>query len=211
MKIRLLGLFLVPLIINNYSMISQATNKLNTVSITPSFTNNFDGLQELLGLNERSVTIRRKQTVQLAKKFIGPFYTRPKDQEYQKKLVRIDFQNPTNSAYIKAIAVLDKSYPVSAKYIRTATQFEYEELRKQLIINLVQKLKKENKYSVKMQILMQESTKIYQEFRLKSVTKEEAINQAKLLLIKYPYQVAIIKATVGNQTVANTKFVKFRL
>ncbi len=177
---------------------------MNTVS------NSFEGLEELLAYNERSVKLQRQQTAQFVKKFIGPNFTGERTQDYLKKLLPIVSKKSSNAEYYKAVALLDKNYQVDAKYIRTATEFEYEQLRKQFIKNLVDNLKKSGKYSKNFQTLELEASNIYKDYKTKTISKSDAVASSQALINKYPNEVAIIKKNIANQTVAKTKFIKFQ-
>ena len=116
----------------------------------------------------------------------------------------------SNAEYRKAVALLDKNYYSDAKYIRTATEFDYEQLRRQFIVNLVDNLKKSGSYSKNFQTLELEASSIYKGYKNKTISKSDAVAKAQALINKYPNEVAIIKKNIANKTVANTKFVKFR-
>ncbi len=183
----------------------------NPISVTSNtVSNSFEGLEELLAYNERSVKLQRQQTAQFVKKFIGPNFTGERTQDYLKKLLPIVSKKSSNAEYKKAVALLDKNYQVDAKYIRTATEFEYEQLRKQFIKNLVDNLKKSGNYSKNFQKLELEASNIYKDYKTKTISKSDAIAKAQALINKYPNEVTIIKKNIANQTVANTKFIKFQ-
>jgi hypothetical protein len=191
--------------------LSSKKNANNPISVASNIvSNSFEGLEELLAYNERSTDLQRQQTTRFAKKFIGPNFTGESTQDYLKKLLLIASKKSSNSEYRKAVALLDKNYQSDAKYIRTATEFDYEQLRRQFIVNLVDSLKKSGNYSKNFQALELEASNIYKSYKNKTISKPDAVAKAQALIDKYPNEVATIKKNIANQTVANTKFVEFR-
>jgi hypothetical protein len=191
--------------------LASKKNASNPISVASNIvSNSFEGLEELLAYNERNTDLQRQQTTRFAKKFIGPNFTGERTQDYLKKLLPIASGKSSNAEYRKSVALLDKSYYSDAKYIRTATEFDYEQLRRQFIVDLVDNLKKNGSYSKNFQTLELEASSIYKGYKNKTISKSDAVAKAQALINKYPNEVAIIKKNIANKTVANTKFVKFR-
>jgi hypothetical protein len=191
--------------------LASKKNANSPISVASNIvSNSFEGLEELLAYNERSTDLQRQQTARFAKKFIGPNFTGESTQDYLKKLLPIASEKSSNAEYRKAVALLDKNYYSDAKYIRTATEFDYEQLRRQFIVNLVNSLKKSGNYSQNLQTLEQEFSSTYKDYKSKTISKSDAVAKAQILIDKYPDEVAIIKKNIANLKVANTKFVEFR-